>query len=473
MEDIESIPPAVFARRIEQRLRALAESWSAIRDIETRMHEAESRIARAGKDKSTTEASLEDWGRRWSDAVPKIGLQPACKIEEAEAALTAWKELPAVLAERDNRAKRVAGMDRDAADFEARAADLALATGFEEAIRPADVVAKDLNARLQSMRRVDAARLAAARRVDTALRATEEANLARKRAVSALEDLVSQAGIPADRELPVVIAQLSEREELERLLAQERTRLVQQADGHDEESIRAELADFDADKVEAELARLRQSDEDFDREGNEVFAARDRETRQRTMLEQGNGAELAVQQRCMAESELAMCTREWIVLKLATAMLGAAVERHRAIQQDPLMRRAGELFAVLTGGSFCGLAQEYDDDEVARLVGRRRNGSTVAIPGLSEGTRDQLYLALRLAYLEDFATRAEPALFVGDDLFATFDDERTGRGLEALATIAGRVQSIVFTHHSHVARIAEERLGGDVDIIRLGAGLAA
>ena len=48
---------------------------------------------------------------------------------------------------------------------------------------------------------------------------------------------------------------------------------------------------------------------------------------------------------------------------------------------------------------------------------------------MSEGTRDQLYLALRLAYLEDYATRAEPAPFIGDDLFATFDDRRTENGL--------------------------------------------
>jgi uncharacterized protein YhaN len=472
VEESEPMPVAVLVQRIEQRLRTMAERWIAIRDVDTRMREAESRIVRARKNKTAAENSLEDWGRRWSEAMPKIGLLQACKVEEAEAALTAWQELPAVLAERDNRAKRVSGMQRDAADFEARAAALESETGFDGATLPADLVAKGLNDSLQSMRRADAARSATAKRVAATARASEEAKQTRERAKLAVETLTSKTGIPTDRELPVVIAQLSDREQLEGLLAQERTRMLQQADGHDEARMRAELANFDADKVEAELARLRQNDVNLDREGNEVFATRDREARQRSTLEQGIGAELAVQQRCMAEVELAACTREWIVLKLGTALLGAAVERHRASQQDPLMRRAGELFTVLTGESFCGLAQEYDDEDVARLVGRRRNGRTVAITGLSEGTRDQLYLALRLAYLEDFATRAEPVPFVGDDLFATFDDERTGRGLEALATIAGRVQPIVFTHHSHVARIAEERLGGNVDIIRLDAGLA-
>ena len=63
------------------------------------------------------------------------------------------------------------------------------------------------------------------------------------------------------------------------------------------------------------------------------------------------------------------------------------------------MTRAGELFRTLTGGSFGGVVQDYGDDDQPRLVGVRRTGERVAIAGMSEGTRDQLYLALRLAYL--------------------------------------------------------------------------
>jgi uncharacterized protein YhaN len=86
---------------------------------------------------------------------------------------------------------------------------------------------------------------------------------------------------------------------------------------------------------------------------------------------------------------------------------------------------------------------------------------------MSEGTRDQLYLALRLAYLEDYASRAEPAPFVGDDLFTTFDDARTLNGLTALAAIGNAVQPILFTHHRYVVDAAQRHLGTSVDIIAL------
>jgi chromosome segregation protein len=84
---------------------------------------------------------------------------------------------------------------------------------------------------------------------------------------------------------------------------------------------------------------------------------------------------------------------------------------------------------------------------------------------MSTGARDQLYLALRLAYLEDYATRSEPAPFIGDDLFATFDEDRTASSLAALAAIGDRVQPIVFTHHQHVAAIARTRVNADVIVL--------
>ena len=86
---------------------------------------------------------------------------------------------------------------------------------------------------------------------------------------------------------------------------------------------------------------------------------------------------------------------------------------------------------------------------------------------LSEGARDQLYLALRLAYIEDYAARAE-APPLSATIFASFDDFRTRYGLEALAAIGDRIQPILFTHHLHVLEDARIRLGDAVDIIRIG-----
>ena len=68
----------------------------------------------------------------------------------------------------------------------------------------------------------------------------------------------------------------------------------------------------------------------------------------------------------------------------------------------------------------------------------RDDGRRLPPDALSEGTQDQLFLALRLATLEDHATRAEPLPFVGDDLFVTFDEARTAAALRALAEFGAR-----------------------------------
>ena len=85
--------------------------------------------------------------------------------------------------------------------------------------------------------------------------------------------------------------------------------------------------------------------------------------------------------------------------------------------------------------------------------------------GLSEGARDQLFLSLRLALLERRA--GEPLPFIGDDLLASFDDERTRRTLDLLAEFGARRQTILFTHHARVAEIASGLSGRAVEVVEI------
>ena len=88
------------------------------------------------------------------------------------------------------------------------------------------------------------------------------------------------------------------------------------------------------------------------------------------------------------------------------------------------------------------------------LAAIREGGERVRVEGLSEGARDQLFLALRLALLERRA--GEPLPFVGDDILASFDDARTRCTLSLLAEFGKARQVILFTHHRHVADLARE-----------------
>jgi uncharacterized protein YhaN len=77
---------------------------------------------------------------------------------------------------------------------------------------------------------------------------------------------------------------------------------------------------------------------------------------------------------------------------------------------------------------------------------------------MSDGTADQLYLALRLASLEQYLSGNEPLPFIVDDILLRFDDDRATATLEALLELSRKTQVIFFTHHRHMLGLADATL---------------
>ena len=127
-----------------------------------------------------------------------------------------------------------------------------------------------------------------------------------------------------------------------------------------------------------------------------------------------------------------------------------AIDRVRSEQQDPLVSRAGELFASTTRGEFSAIDTDIDDKGLPVVVGRRQSGAAVPVAAMSDGTRDQLFLAFRLASLENYSASTEPLPFVADDILVHFDDERSAATLDLLARFAETNQVLLFTHHKNV-----------------------
>ena len=150
-------------------------------------------------------------------------------------------------------------------------------------------------------------------------------------------------------------------------------------------------------------------------------------------------------------------------MKIASKVLSRAIERYRDKSQGPILNRATALFRQITLGSFEGVRAEFDDNGQPVLVGIRPDGSgIVTVDGMSDGTADQLYLALRLAGLEDYLDKNEPLPFVVDDILIKFDDDRAAAALQVLADISRKTQVIFFTHHRHLIELAEKHIKSSV-----------
>ena len=457
--------------RLEERVATLTSRWEANLQTGGSLRAARAAAERLEAARSEAEARRAAWRTEWSAALQPLGLDGAAQAEEAEGALEAWRTVPDRLAEHAALDRRAAGIRRDMEAFRSVAAALVDGLAPDLACTPPTNAIRTLHARLAAAQAREARRAELDRRreeAEAAVRAAVDLHDASRAALArqlaeAMPDL-TEAPLS---EIEALFGRLSARERLRAELMRLRGGLAGAADGLPEADLRVDLNALPPEALDAELARLALEAEEQAERGQILFADRDRAERRRAELEGGTGAETALAERKAAEADLQATARSWAVLRFAGLMLGHAMARHRAGQQDPLVARAGALFRALTGGVFSGLAQTYDEADTPKLAGQRAGGGTVAIDGMSEGTRDQLYLALRLAYLEDYAGRAEPAPFVGDDLFSTFDETRTGYGLDALAEIGERIQPILFTHHRHVAEIARERLGAAVDVVAL------
>jgi len=197
-----------------------------------------------------------------------------------------------------------------------------------------------------------------------------------------------------------------------------------------------------------------------------LLEKREAET-QRAAIHGQDDAAIAEANRQVAIAQMSGAIERYVKLRVSTRMLRWAIDRYREEKQDPLLKRAGQIFSTVTLGSYTGLTVDYDGDRPL-LKGRRPDGKHVGVEGLSSGTRDQLFLALRIAALEQhLASGGRPLPFIADDLFINFDDKRAAAAFGVLAELAQRTQVIYLTHHTHLTSIAAERVGMGLSVVAL------
>ena len=148
---------------------------------------------------------------------------------------------------------------------------------------------------------------------------------------------------------------------------------------------------------------------------------------------------------------------------MAKYLLEQEISDYRSKNQGPILNRASELFSRITIGRYAGIETDIDDKNQLIILAKTSSGKSLDVKALSTGTRDQLYLSLRLAGLENYATGTRKLPLLLDDLFVHFDDARTKAGLAIIEEMCSKLQVILFTHHGQVVdqardTISKERL---------------
>jgi uncharacterized protein YhaN len=456
-------PLEAAVRVLAGKLDDLRKAWDDSRLAHARQENLRADIDDGEQKLNAAALRIETWRGQFLDACRTFGLHQEPTLEMAEAAIQVWKDIPRSHAERQNRQRRVDGMARDIEAFERNV--MAVCEIVDPAIaKSAPETAVDL-----LHQRAVSAKSASERR-DLLMQSRDRALADRGRIAQAnddvardVEEILARLEVKADSR--TLLDLLHQRSAVIGRLDECRRRLSLQSRGLAEPEIRNQLAHFDRFAAGLEIESLTASDsEQYEQFGRlkgrlaELGAIRDN-------LESGPSAEEAAFEKLAAEQDAQDLARQWAILKVASKLLSSSLERHRESQSDPLLLRAGEHFSALTKGSFTRLVQEFGDDDKVHIKAQRASGERIGPKALSEGAADQLYLALRLAYLEDYSSRNEAIPFVTDDVFQTFDDERKASGLTTLASSGHMFQPILFTHEGKIVEIARDLLGNDVDII--------
>ncbi len=282
------------------------------------------------------------------------------------------------------------------------------------------------------------------------------------RSTARLATMCREAGCGDHKDLPQAEQASDQRARLQENLQGLDDQLLRLGAGAAIESFIADAESVDADELPGQLDRLTGEIGELASEKTALSETIGGEKKTLEAMDTSAAAAEAAERVQSLAAQIEPDIRQYVRLRLASAVLRDGIERFRKKNEGPVLRRASDLFRTLTCKKFDGLQTDFDEKGDHVLVGvRPGEAPTVAPAGMSDGTRDQLYLALRLAGLETWLTRNEPLPFIVDDILIRFDDDRAVATLRVLADLSRSTQVVFFTHHAHLVELAKKNLDPD------------
>ena len=461
-----------LSKLVTQAIRIIKAQEKLISKREKLLDEQKSRQKdlREARDKARRiEADFNSWKQKWRKALSPLGLSADTDPVEAKAFLAELKELFNRLKEAETLQKRIKGIERDADQFARDLLDLSQRIAPELVEKEPEQIAMELNSRLRRARVAKATFEELKKQKEKLAKKLRDAEKKLGDIMAALNNMCNEARCKSYDELIIAEKRSKARRELERDLREVENQLRKLGAGLTVDEFVADAVLVDPDTIDGRVRQLKDEIEGLEVERTELDQTIGSEkTVLGTMTGGATAAELA-EQRQQILARLESDVEKYVRLKIASAVLGRAIERYRAKHQGPILERTNELFSKLTLGSFEGIRAEYDEKGEPVLMGVRPGGRhLVGVEGMSDGTTDQLYLALRLASIEMYLENNEPMPFVVDDILIRFDNERAMAALEVLKDFSAKTQVIFFTHHSHLVELAEKSLSSAISKHYLG-----
>ncbi|MEX2357485.1 MAG: AAA family ATPase [Pirellulaceae bacterium] len=213
-----------------------------------------------------------------------------------------------------------------------------------------------------------------------------------------------------------------------------------------------DVADQQADKLRKEHVQSEQRlTESFERRGELKVQLQNLTTNNR-LLE----ARLELSE---VEARLEQGIQRWQTLATTSYILEQIRRVYETERQPETLRLASTYLQKLTAGRYFRIWTPLGENT---LYVEERDSDSKSLENLSEGTREQVFLSVRLALIRMFARQGRVLPVILDDVLVNFDAKRSLATAHLLLEFAAEGhQLLVFTCHEHIAAMFQ-KLGVDV-----------
>ncbi|WP_395172670.1 AAA family ATPase [Roseibium alexandrii] len=365
--------------------------------------------------------------------------------------------------------RQVVSMEQDQKDFAREVAKLAQPLGIDASLSPLEIY-KTLQKTFQAVSEAE-------RQFNALSEAIQTAKVALNETARALEDIdrkvadlaaIFPARVPTDtlQDLRKAIGEAQE-------VINKRQRLSDLCN-----SIRSDLSvpDIQAAREKLEKQTLTDLDASLMAAEDDLVAVdrrlessiEQRTSAQKDLSAVTGEADVAslIERKATLEIEIEEAALSYLKTTFGLQLAEEAIRRYRDSHRSGMMDATEKAFADLTNGAYT-LLETRPEGSSEVLLAIDASGTAKQASDLSKGTRFQLFLALRAAAYEQLASQGVCLPFFCDDVFETFDENRTRSACKVMEKIGRTGQAIYLTHHRHVVDIAREVCGDGVAVHEL------
>lgn len=145
------------------------------------------------------------------------------------------------------------------------------------------------------------------------------------------------------------------------------------------------------------------------------------------------------------KSQVKEKSTEYLADLLVSAWIARGLDLASNERFPKMLSNARKYFNLLTGN-------RYIDIEVGKKIKvKDKNGKKFEVQFLSRGTSEQLYFALKLAFVEQVYDKIALPILI-DDAFVNFDEQRTSYIIELLKKLSQKTQVLIFTQKKQLGK---------------------